>query len=71
VRGVCARGLPPEEFPARLPGAHGAVHAACLIDREGPAFHRWPWSLAIAVLAAVPSCISTKPKPLERPCRDP
>src|SRR5215510_13236064 len=25
----------------------------------------WPWSLAIAVLAAVPSGISTKPKPLE------
>src|SRR3989442_15650486 len=27
----------------------------------------WPWSLGIDVLAAVASCISTKPKPLERP----
>src|SRR6266702_3428827 len=44
----------------------GSRGLASLTVRVRPAI-AWPWSLAIAVLAAVPSCLSAKPKPLERP----
>src|SRR3989454_238693 len=50
----------------RLASRRGSRGLASLTVRVRPSIS-WPWSLAIAVLAAVRSGISTKPKPLERP----
>src|SRR6266704_2977320 len=50
----------------RLGSRRGSRGLASLTVRVRPPIS-WPWSLAMAVLAAVPSGISTKPKPLERP----
>ena len=68
---VALRYMPLGGLPAaRRASRRGSRGLASLTVSVRPSIS-WPWSLAMAVRAAVPSGISTKPKPWSGRCRDP